>query len=103
MNESINVTDGIAQHWYNGDWFSGLTAPFTGTMGEAVAASMLMFMVVGGIWIYSQKTDLTVVVMILLGGMLTSALPGQARYLMFLIMMVGTAYALWRVYARRGQ
>ena len=98
----LNITDGIAGPWYQGDWFGGIKAPFVAFMGEPATALMAMFIVIGAVWIYSRRTDITVVTMIILGSMVATALPTTIATLGYTVILFGAGYALWKVYSKRG-
>ncbi len=100
-NISLNVTSGIAEPWYNGDWYGGLTGAFYATMGETAFLLMLMLWLVGGTWVFSRSTSMAFTVMALFGSVLASGLPGQGQILGWMILVMVSAFALFKLYTRR--
>jgi hypothetical protein len=106
MNDIGNITfdpsSGIAGAWYEGNWFEGLTGPFIASMGETAFLTVIMIWLVGVTWIFSRSMSMAFVVMALFGSVLASGLPGQGQMLGWIILVLVAAYALFKVYTRRG-
>lgn len=100
FNETLNVTQGVAQYWYKTDWFNAITQPYIQLIGQSAFALTAFFMIAGVVWIYSRSIAMTVVIMLLIGAMMAPALPGQARAVIYLAIMFSISYALFRVYKR---
>jgi hypothetical protein len=99
-NLSLNVSGGIAAPWYQGDWYGGITGPFINSMGLTAFSVFIMLWVVGSVWIFTRSMSMTFVVLGLLCSRIAFALPGQGQVLGWMIIVIVTAFALFKLYSR---
>jgi hypothetical protein len=99
-NLSLNVSSGIAAPWYQGDWYGGITGPFINSMGQTGFTAIMMLWIVGCTWIFTRSISMTFVVFGLICSKMAFALPGQGQVLGWMILVIVTAFALFKLYAR---
>lgn len=100
-NISLNVTDGIAGPWYQGDWYGGMTGPFIATMGEAAFITIVMIWLVSVTWIFTRSISMAFVIAALFCSRMAFMLPGQGQILGWMILVMVSAFALFKLYTRR--
>lgn len=80
--------------WTQGDWWQAIFAPYELLLGEALMGTILAGALIMGFWIYSGDVVLPSILVLLLGGILTAALPGSIVNIARVMIVIGMASGL---------
>jgi hypothetical protein len=80
--------------WTQGDWWNAILEPYYALLGEALVGTILAGALIVGFWIYSGDVVLPSILVLLLGGILVTVLPGEVVGIARVMIVIGMTAAL---------
>lgn len=83
-----------ATEWTQGDWMNAVWQPYVSLLGQGMTGTILAGALILAFWIHTGDIVMPSILVLLLGGILTAALPGQIVGIARAMVVVGLTTAL---------
>jgi hypothetical protein len=91
--DTLELANTTARQWTDGNWLRAITSPYNNLLGEGLVGTILAGALILSIYVFSGNIIMPSILVLLLGGVLTTVLPGAIVGIARAMIIVGLATA----------